>query len=94
MPQNRRKTSVEWPVAVDDRLRLLADLAAASPATRNTSASEVLAALVCTQSVEPEALQKLVLDYRAVRMEALATETSSPASRLFRRRPGRPRREA
>ncbi len=52
MRSDRRKTSVEWPAAVDDRLRHLVQLAEGSSGLRTTSASELLAALICVQPLD------------------------------------------
>ena len=58
----RRKTLVDWPQAVDDRLEIL--VRAAMAAGENTSRAQVLAALVAAADTTPEALASLLRAYR------------------------------
>lgn len=64
MRGDRRKTSMEWPVGVDDRLRLLVRLAEQSGDHRPTSASELLAALICDQPLDGTRLAAVISAYR------------------------------
>lgn len=78
MVARKRKTSIEWPTEVDDRLRLLVELASNSPTLGGaSSANELLAALVCEQSVEPDQLARTINQYRAVDMNEIARATKA-----------------
>lgn len=77
MPARKRRTSIEWPTEVDDRLRLLVDLAGRSPElTGASSANELLAALVCEQQLEPKALARTINRYRRLELTAVDRATS------------------
>jgi hypothetical protein len=89
----RRKTSMEWPTVVDDRLRLLVGLAERSgDVTGGTSAAELVAALICTQPIDAATLGKTVCRYRDIGPEEIAAETRrhGPLPPTMPRR-GRPR---
>lgn len=90
MRGDRRKTSVEWPAAVDDRLRLLVRLAEEAGNLRTTSASELLAALICGQQLDGVRLEALIIAYRHSGCETIrAAGASEDPPRTPRR--GRPR---
>lgn len=90
----RKKTSIEWPTEVDDRVRLLVDLAGKSAIlTGASSASELLAALVCEQPLESEALARTINQYRGVDMTEVARATSAKGGAPRPTR-GRPRTDA
>ena len=94
MVARKRRTSLEWPTEVDDRLRLLVDLARHSPALdRASSANELLAALVCEQSLEPDALGRTISRYRGVELAELDRATRAKGGPQVPRR-GRPRAPA
>lgn len=91
--RKRKKTSIEWPTEVDDRVRLLVDLVSKSPTlSGKSSASELLAALVCEQPLEPDQLAQTINQYRGVNMTEVAwgTNAKGGAPRPTR---GRPRRD-
>ena len=92
MRDNRRKTSVEWPSIVDDRLRLLVRLAEASGKVGSTSASELLAALICAQPLDGTHLTATIAIYRRTPPETLATASRNDVKVPRRPRRGRPRR--
>jgi len=87
----RRKTSVEWPAAVDDRLRLLVRLAEDAGNLRATSASELLAALICDQPLEGTRLAALITAYRQGNCDIIKAADANDGKPRSRRR-GRPRR--
>jgi hypothetical protein len=92
MRGDRRKTSVEWPAAVDDRLRHLVDLAEEAAELRTTSASELLAALIWAEPLDGARLAATITAYRQTgrdTMEAVRPGDQNPP-RTPRR--GRPRR--
>lgn len=88
--RKRKKTSIEWPTEVDDRVRLLVELAGKSPTLDGkSSASELLAALVCEQPLESGPLARTINQYRGVDMTevARATDAKGGAPRPTRGRP-------
>jgi hypothetical protein len=92
MRGDRRKTSIEWPAAVDDRLRHLVQLAEEAAELRTTSASELLAALIWAQPLDGARLAATITAYRRTgrdTMEAVRQNDHNPP-RTPRR--GRPRR--
>jgi hypothetical protein len=89
--RTRRKTSVEWPVVVDERLRLLVTLVEQAGHAGTTSASELLAALVCEQSIDGAHLLDKVLRYRQTPHAELSAITHSHMSPTTAPRRGRPR---
>lgn len=91
MRGDRRKTSVEWPTAVDDRLRLLVRLAEDTENIRTTSASELLAALICDQPLEGTRLAELIAAYRQGSHGSTKVSDADEDRPRIRRR-GRPRR--
>lgn len=90
MNRTRRKTSVEWPTVVDDRLRLLVALVQQTETAGSTSASELLSALVCAQPLDRDVLAAQVLRYRSLDHSAVAGLTAEHPINPPRR--GRPRR--
>lgn len=92
MDRERRKTSVEWPVFVDERLRLLVVLAEQATRVRATSASELLAALVCDQPLDGDRLADMVIRHRNASPVEVAQATRSHRSWTGTPRRGRPRR--
>lgn len=88
---DRRKTSIEWPAGVDDRLRLLVRLAEQAGDLRATSASELLAALICDQALDGARLAAVIIAYREGGCEIL-TRAAAPEEPPQPRRRGRPRR--
>ena len=93
MRGDRRKTSVEWPAAVDDRLRHLVRLAEESSAIRTTSASELLAALICAQPLDGDQLAATISAYRQVGHDTMAAVGSGDLNLPQTPRRGRPRRK-
>jgi hypothetical protein len=91
VPADRRKTSVEWPAVVDDRLRLLVSLAEEAGEVGATSASELLAALICAQPQSTAHLADTIITYRQAAHETIGTPGSSAAKVPHRPRRGRPR---
>jgi hypothetical protein len=92
MRGDRRKTSIEWPAVVDDRLRHLVQLAEEAAEVRTTSASELLAALIWAQPLDGARLAATITAYRQTgrdTMEAVRQNDQNPP-RTPRR--GRPRR--
>jgi hypothetical protein len=92
MRDNRRKTSIEWPSVVDDRLRLLVQLAEASGEVGTTSASELLAALICAQPLDGTHLTATIATYRRTAPETIAAASRNDVKAARRPRRGRPRR--
>jgi hypothetical protein len=90
---NRRKTSVEWPATVDDRLRHLVRLAEESSDLRTTSASELLAALICAQPLDGELLAATITAYRQTGHDTMEAAGSSDLNLPQTPRRGRPRRK-
>jgi hypothetical protein len=90
MRGDRRKTSMEWPVGVDDRLRLLVRLAEQSGDHRPTSASELLAALICDQPLDGTRLAAVISTYRQNGSGSLTGSVGGEPQQSRRR--GRPRR--
>jgi len=87
----KRRSSVEWPTIVDDRLRLLVDLTQqADDLDKSTSANELLAALICSQSLDGARLARLVKRYRNRPLTKIAEETEEYGGAPPPRR-GRPR---
>src|SRR5258706_11007341 len=74
---DRRKTSVEWPAIVDDRLRLLVSLAEEAGGLGTTSAAELLAALICAQPRNSAHLASTILAYRQTACEAIGTASTN-----------------
>jgi hypothetical protein len=94
MGTEKRRTSVQWPTAVDDRLRLLVELVRQSGSLdKPSSANELLAALVCAQPLENDRLARLVKRYRGVELGDLAAATARHGGARQPRR-GRPRSAA
>jgi hypothetical protein len=87
----RRKTSIEWPADVDERLRALVRLAEQDGALPATSASELLAAMVCGQPADGARLAALITAYRQRGGEP-AEAPGLPQGVTPPRRRGRPRR--
>lgn len=78
MVARKRRTSIEWPTEVDDRLRLLVALAGRSPTLSGaSSANELLAALVCEQPLEPAALARMIDRYRSLELSEVERATSA-----------------
>lgn len=90
---DRRKTSVEWPAAVDDRLRHLVRLAEQSSDVRTTSASELLAALICAQPLDGVRLATTITAYRQTGRDTMRATEPGDLSLPQPRRRGRPRRK-
>ena len=91
MRGGRRKTSIEWPAAVDDRLRLLVRLAEETGDLGVTSASELLAALICAQPQDGGNLAETISQYRQAEPETVRPAGPSEASPSPAPRRGRPR---
>jgi hypothetical protein len=89
---DRRKTSVEWPAAVDDRLRHLVRLAEEVGDLRATSASELLAALICAQPLDGVRLATTITAYRQSGREILGAVSPGDLKPPRVPRRGRPRR--
>jgi hypothetical protein len=89
---DRRKTSMEWPTVVDDRLRLLVSLTERSNVTGPTSATELVAALICAQLIDADHLGEVVRRYRQMDSDEIKAETRrhGPLPTVTPRR-GRPR---
>lgn len=90
MESPRRKTSVEWPTVVDDRLRMLVAIAEHRTG-RRTSAAELLSALICAQSTDPERVAHRIRQFRALAPEDIAHGNDATLVKDASRR-GRPRR--
>jgi hypothetical protein len=94
MRGDRRKTSVEWPAAVDDRLRHLVQLAEEAAELRTTSAAELLAALIWAQPLDSDHLAATISAYRQTgrdTMEAVRQNDQDPPRSPRRGRPRRSR---
>ena len=94
MERNRHKTSVEWPVAVDERLRLLVVLVEEAGNVGTTSASELLAALVSEQPIDADVLAESVVRYRRTPATDMSAVTRSHRAWTATPRRGRPRGSA
>lgn len=87
----KRKTSIEWPTVIDDRLRLLVDLASQSAELDGaSSANELLAALVSAQPLESDRLARLVKRHRNRPVDQIAAANEKHGGTPSPRR-GRPR---
>lgn len=75
----RRKTLVDWPQLVDDRLEIL--VRAATAAGENVSRAQVLAALVATADTSPEAVAAAIHRYRL--LEPADLESDRPDEALL-----------
>ncbi len=75
MGSDRYKTSMEWPTVVGDRLRLLVGLTERSNLTGPTSATELVAALICAQPIDVDQMGEAVRQYRQMDSDAIAAET-------------------
>ena len=93
MRGDRRKTSVEWPASVDDRLRQLVRLAEESSGLRTTSASELLAALICAQPLDGGQLAATIITYRQAGRDTMGGVGSGNLNPPQTPRRGRPRRK-
>jgi hypothetical protein len=93
--RGRHKTSMEWPVAVDERLRLLVALVEQAPGAGATSASELVAALICEQPLDGALLAGRVVHYRQTAPADIVAATHAyPALTAAAPRRGRPRRSS
>jgi hypothetical protein len=82
---------VEWPTIVDERLRLLVEVAERAEEVEGaSSANELLAALVCMQSLDSKRVGQLINRYRAQSPARIAAETRKHGGAPIPRR-GRPR---
>lgn len=70
--EERRTTSIAWPLDVDTRLNVLVRLAAL--AGERTSRVEILAAMVSAAETDPEALTRLLHSYRQLSADALTED--------------------
>ncbi|MGO9159549.1 MAG: hypothetical protein ACLP7J_02390 [Streptosporangiaceae bacterium] len=93
MRGDRRKTSVEWPATVDDRLRHLVRLAEGAADLRSTSASELLAALIWAQPVDGARLAATITAYRQTGRDTIEAVGPSELNPPQTPRRGRPRRK-
>ena len=93
MRGDRRKTSVEWPAAVDDRLRHLVRLAEQASGLRTTSASELLAALIWAQPLDSARLAATIIAYRQTGRDTMEAAESGELNLPQAPRRGRPRRK-
>ena len=93
MRGNRRKTSVEWPAAIDDRLRHLVRLAEEAADLRTTSASELLAALIWAQPLDGARLAASIAAYRQTGRDTIGAVGSTDLNLPQAPRRGRPRRK-
>jgi hypothetical protein len=66
----RRRTLVDWPQAVDDRLEIL--VRAATAAGENVSRAQLLAALVAAADPTPDTLAELLRNYRQMHLADFA----------------------
>jgi hypothetical protein len=89
---DRRKTSIEWPAAIDDRLRCLVRLAEEESDLRTTSASELLAALIWSQPLDGVRLAATITAYRQTGRDTMGAAGSSDPDLPQAPRRGRPRR--
>jgi hypothetical protein len=92
--RGRHKTSMEWPVEVDERLRLLVSLAEQSASAGTTSASELVAALICEQPLDSGLLADRVVRYRQTTPAEIAVVTQTHPTLAGEPRRGRPRRSS
>jgi hypothetical protein len=92
MRGDRRKTSIEWPAAVDDRLRHLVRLAEETGEPRTTSASELLAALIWAQPLDGARLAATITAYREAGSETMEMVRPGGLNPPRTPRRGRPRR--
>lgn len=92
MERSRRKTSMEWPVAVDERLRLLVALVEQAPGGTATSASELVATLICEQPFDGTVLARRLARYRGTSPAEIAVATHAHPAMAAGPRRGRPRR--
>jgi hypothetical protein len=92
MRDDRRKTSIEWPAAVDDRLRHLVQLAEEAAELRTTSASELLAALIWAQPLDATGLAAMITAYRHTGRATMEADRRNDRSPPRTPRRGRPRR--
>lgn len=92
MERGRHKTSMEWPVAVDERLRLLVALVEHAPGTGATSASELVATLICEQPLDGTTLAGRIARYRETTPADITAVTRAHPAMAGRPRRGRPRR--
>jgi hypothetical protein len=92
MRVDRRKTSIEWPAAVDDRLRHLVQLAEEAAELRTTSASELLAALIWAQPLDGAGLAATITAYRQAGRDAMEAVRQNDQNPPRTPRRGRPRR--
>ena len=93
MRGDRRKTSVEWPAAVDDRLRHLVRLAEQASDLGTTSASELLAALIWAQPLDGARLAATITAYRQTGHDTMGAAGPGDLSLPQAPRRGRPRRK-
>lgn len=84
----RRRTLITWPEAVDARLDMLVDTAAAAGEVANRS--QLLAALVSQAPTDGEDLIAVIRRYRRIDMAEFAV----PERRSTNVRPGRRRRSS
>lgn len=94
MERGRHKTSMEWPVAVDERLRLLVALVEHAPGAGATNASELVATLICEQPLDGALLAGRVARYRQTAPADIAAATRAHAAGASAPRRGRPRGSA
>jgi hypothetical protein len=94
MERGRHKTSMEWPVAVDERLRLLVALVEQAPSAGATSASELVATLICEQPFDGALLAGRVARYRHIAPADIAAATHAHTAGSAAPRRGRPRGSA
>ena len=93
MRGDRRKTSVEWPATIDDRLRHLVRLAEEAADLRTTSASELLAALIWAQPLDGARLAATITAYRQTGRDTIGAVGSTDLKLPQAPRRGRPRRK-
>ena len=82
---SRRRTLIAWPEAIDARLDVLVDAAAA--AGEVVSRSQLLAALVSEAPISDETLVAIIRRYRRIDLDEFAVPERRPAAT----RPGRRR---
>jgi hypothetical protein len=90
---DRRKTSVEWPATIDDRLRHLVRLAEEAAELRTTSASELLAALIWAHPLDGDRLAATITAYRQTGSDTIGAVGSTDLNLPQAPRRGRPRRK-
>jgi len=83
---------MEWPVAVDERLRLLVALVEQAEGAGATSASELVATLICEQPLDGRLLAGRVVRYRQTAPADIAATTGAHPALAAEPRRGRPRR--